>query len=108
GAGQREGLAVEEEAASVGLILAGDHASDGGLAGGVVADERNHLVGVEFEVEVDDGLDGSEALDDALQPQEWWPKHGCQRTPPEMGERSAAAASAPRTSAWAPSSARTT
>ena len=44
---------------------AGEDLDEGGLAGAVVADEGDHLAGVDPEVDVGERLDGAEALADA-------------------------------------------
>ena len=61
----RHVLALEPELAGVRLVDPGDRLDEGRLAGAVVADERHHLARIGEEVDVDERLDGPEALRDA-------------------------------------------
>jgi hypothetical protein len=60
-------LALEDDLAAVRLVRPGDRLDERGLAGAVVADERNDLRGVDLEVDVGERLDRAEALRDLLQ-----------------------------------------
>ena len=56
------GLPVDEHLARVGHERAGQGADEGGLAGAVVADDGDDLVGVHLQVDVDEGARGAVAL----------------------------------------------
>ena len=57
----------EDDVALVGLVDARDHLDEGGLAGTVVAHERDHLTGTHVEMDVRQRLHGTEPLGDAGQ-----------------------------------------
>ena len=57
-------LALEEDLAGVGLVHACQRLDEGRLAGAVVSDERDDLVGVDGEARAAQRADAAEALDD--------------------------------------------
>src|SRR6185312_14928836 len=59
-------LALEQQAAGIGLDGAGDDLHQGGFAGAVVAQQRHDLAGLHREIDVTQGLDGAEALGQAF------------------------------------------
>ena len=63
---QLDRLALEEDLAGVGLVDAGQRLDQRRLAGAVVADERDDLVGVDGEARAAQRADAAEALDDLL------------------------------------------
>ena len=62
-------LAGHEDAAGVGLVEAAEDLDQGRLAGAVVADQPEHLAPVQVQVDVGQGGDPAEALDDVLDPE---------------------------------------
>ena len=62
-------LAVDEDAAGVGLVEAADDLDQGRLAGAVVADEAEHLAPAQAQVDVGQGGDPAEALGHVLDPE---------------------------------------
>ena len=70
GLGDRDLLAAEADRAGVGGVDAGDRLDHRRLAGAVVADEADHLAGVDGEVDPVQCLDRAESLADSLQLEE--------------------------------------
>ena len=70
GARDLDDLAVELDGPGVRCVDAGEHLDEGGLAGAVVADERDDLALVHPEVDVGERLHRAEALGDAAHRQD--------------------------------------
>ena len=62
--GEMRLLAVDDDRAAVGLVKAREDFDQGGLAGAIVADQRQHLPLTELDADVDERRDGAEALAD--------------------------------------------
>ena len=58
---------AHEDATLVGLVHAGEHLHQGGLAGAVLAQERMHLAGADLEAHPVERAHAGESLDDALE-----------------------------------------
>jgi hypothetical protein len=71
-----DGTALPLDDAPVGGTDPRDHLDQGGLAGGVVAHQGDHLPGPDLQLDVHQRLDGSEALGDAAQRQQGLNRHG--------------------------------
>src|SRR3954470_4106028 len=63
---QLDRLALEDDLAGVGLVHAGQRLDQRRLAGAIVADERDDLVGIDGEARAPQGAHAAEALDDLL------------------------------------------
>ena len=62
GCAERDLLAVPGDRALVGLVGAGEHLDQGGLAGAVLAEQAVHLAGADVEVDAVEGPDAGERL----------------------------------------------
>ena len=69
GSEAREGTSADLDAARVGLVDAGDHLDEGGLAGAVLAGKAVNLPRADLEAHPLESLHSSEGLDDPLDPQ---------------------------------------
>ena len=65
-------LALEEDRAFIRLLGSGKDLDECALAGAVVADERDDLIGIDVEVAAAKGLDVAVVLDDATRLQQWF------------------------------------
>ena len=63
--GEGDGGAVELDPAGIGHVGPGDDLGQRRLAGGIVADQPEHLAGEQVEIDAAQRLDGAEALPDA-------------------------------------------
>ena len=68
----RDGLAVEDDLAAVGVVDAGDALDQRRLAGAVVTDERHHLTCSHLEVDLGECLDRAEVLRHSPELEEWF------------------------------------
>src|SRR5690606_12230526 len=77
--GEAHGFAIEPDVALTGPEVAGDNLDDGRLAGAVVAHQPDHLAAAERQIDALERVDGSEALVDVAQFEQWAAHCACLR-----------------------------